>query len=117
MAEGDWAMDAIEKRKGARFDLQVGASVAFTKNGKTFRAMTVNASAGGVLLEFEDSPELKIGDSVYCDFGPIDQHMLPSWVTGNVVRVEARNVALEFTSSGHFEAVEAENKGGARQEG
>ena len=79
--------------------------------------MTVNASGGGVLLEFEDLPELKIGDSVYCDFGPVDQHMLPSWVMGNVVRVKGRSVALEFTSSGYSELVEAEKKSGKRQEG
>ena len=109
-------MDAMEKRKEARFDLQVGAGVAFKKNCRSFRATTVNASGSGVLLEFEESPELKIGDSVYCDFGPVDQHMLPSWVTGNVVRVKGRNVALEFTSSGYSEAVVAEKKGGIRQE-
>ena len=105
-------MNAIEKRKDARFDLQVGAGVSFQKNGRAFRATTVNASASGVLLEFEDLPELRVGDSVYCDFGPVDQHMLPSWVTGNVVRVEGRSAALEFTSSGYFEAVQAENKRG-----
>ena len=110
-------MDAKEKRKEARFDLQVGARVEIKKNGQTFRATTVNASGGGVLLEFEESPGLGIGDAMFCDFGPVDRNMLPSWVTGNVVRVEGRNVALEFTSSGHFEAVEAENKRGTRQEG
>jgi PilZ domain len=110
-------MDVSEKRKAARFDLQVGAGVAFKKNGRTFRATTVNASGSGVLLEFEDSPELGAGDSVYCDFGPVDGHMLPSWVTGNVVRVEGRKVALEFTSSGHFEPIAVENKGGAGQKG
>jgi hypothetical protein len=105
-------MDTREKRKEARFDLQVGAGVAFKKNGRTFRATTVNASGAGVLLKFEDSPELRIGDSVYCDFGPDDGHMLPSWVTGNVVRVEERNVALEFTSTGHFESLGLKTGGG-----
>jgi hypothetical protein len=109
-------MDTREKRKEARFDLQVGAGVAFKKNGRTFRATTVNASGGGVLLKFEDLPELRIGDSVYCDFGPVDRHLLPSWVTGNVVRVEGRNVALEFTSTGHFEPVETKNTRGTRQQ-
>ena len=108
-------MHTTEKRKDARFDLQVGAGVEFKKNGRSFRATTVNASASGVLLEFAEPTELQVGDSVYCDFGPVDEHMLPSWVTGNVVRVEGRNVALEFTSSGHIETVEAQRKGGARQ--
>ncbi len=109
-------MDTIEKRKDARFDLQVGARVAFHRNGRAIRATTVNASASGVLLEFEDAHEMRVGDSVYCDFGPVDQHMLPAWVTGNVVRTEGKNVALAFTSSGNVEAVHNQDRRGAGQE-
>jgi len=52
--------DHSKKRTEVRFLIEAGATVEVTKNGQTIRATTVNMSAGGVLLHFEEPVELEV---------------------------------------------------------
>jgi hypothetical protein len=48
------------KRTEVRFLIEAGATVKASKYGQTIRATTVNMSAGGVLLHFEEPVQLAV---------------------------------------------------------
>ena len=98
-----------EKRRHLRFQVTAGTKVELSKNGKTVRATTIDMSASGVLLHFEEPVQLSVGDRVTCDFNVTNEveKPLPYWGVGNVVRVLDREAAIEL-KSGRWSRVESE---------
>jgi hypothetical protein len=97
------------KRTEVRFLIEAGATVKASKYGQTIRATTVNMSAGGVLLHFEEPVQLAVGDQVTCEFRVAHEagSPLPYWGLGNVVRVEDCRVAIVLKAGG-FSPLESE---------
>jgi len=90
------------KQRELRFLIEAGATVEVSKNGQTIHATTVNMSAGGVLLHFEQPVQLEVGDQVICEFRVEHEadKPLPYWGVGNVVRVEDCRVAVMLKFGG-----------------
>jgi hypothetical protein len=67
-------------------------------NGQVMRATTVNMCGEGVLLHFEEQPQLEAGDRVTCDFKVSHgaDKPLPYWGVGQVIRVGDGDAAIEF---------------------
>jgi PilZ domain-containing protein len=91
------------QRREVRFVIEAGATVEVGKNGQTIHATTVNMSGGGVLLHFEESVPLAVGDQVSCEFKV--EHgadsPLPYWGLGEVVRViEGCSFAIVLKAGG-----------------
>ena len=104
--------DYSHERKELRFLIEAGATVKVCKNGQTLRATTVNMSACGVLLHFEEPVPLAVGDQVICEFRVPHEadKPLPYWGVGNVVRAEECRVAIELKGGG-FSPSESETDG------
>jgi hypothetical protein len=104
--------DHSKKRTEVRFLIEAGATIEVTKNGQTIRATTVNMSAGGVLLHFEEPVELEVGDQVICEFRVSHEadESLPNWGLGNVVRVEDCRAAIKLKAGG-LSPLESETDG------
>jgi len=95
-----------KRRSELRFLIEAGATVEVVKSGQTVRATTVNMSGGGVLLHFEETSQLAVGDEVICEFKVEnkvendDAKPLPYWGVGSVVRVEDCRVAIMLQAGG-----------------
>ncbi len=91
-----------DKRREPRFDIRAGTAVGLYRKAQVLNATTVNMSGCGVLLQFDDSVHLAVGDTVMCDFNIQDQagQMLPCWAEGTVVRLDGDRVAVDFRSGG-----------------
>jgi c-di-GMP-binding flagellar brake protein YcgR len=94
--------DKSESRKEARLPIEVGTTIEVGNNGQLYRAATVDMSASGVLLEFDEADSMAVGDLVTCDFivNHNDDQALPYWGIGNVVRVEGKYVAIRLNATG-----------------
>jgi len=91
-----------ENRREPRFQIDVGATVDLHNKGHVLKATTINMSGCGVLLQFENPPDLAVGDDVACDFGRSKEagNPLPRWGLGTVVRVDNLRVAVDFKGGG-----------------
>jgi len=91
-----------DNRREQRFQIQAGATVELHNNGHNVKATTINMSGCGVLLQFENSPDLVVGDEVLCDFklSKAVDDPLPRWGLGTVVRVDNLRVAVDFKGGG-----------------
>ena len=94
--------DGRDKRREPRFTIKTGAAVEVQKRGEIVSATTVNISGCGALLEFEIPTHLKVGDPVVCEFDVTREanKPLPCWGVGDVVRVDGRQVAVDFKAGG-----------------
>jgi hypothetical protein len=99
------------KQRELRFLIEAGATVEVSKNGQTIHATTVNMSAGGVLLHFEEPVQLEVGDQVTCEFRVEHEadKPLPYWGVGNVVRVQDCRVAVMLRFGG-FSPLQSETR-------
>jgi hypothetical protein len=99
------------KQRELRFLIEAGATVEVGKNGQTIHATTVNMSAGGVLLHFEEPVQLEVGDQVTCEFRVEHEadKPLPYWGVGNVVRVQDCRVAVMLRFGG-FSPLQSETR-------
>jgi hypothetical protein len=72
------------------------------KNGKSAFASTVDVSESGVLLRFDEPPQLGVGDQVICEFKVQNDpdNLLPYWVVGTVVRIEGCCAGVDLSNSG-----------------
>jgi hypothetical protein len=93
---------AREQRKEPRPQIKAGAILKLHERGGNAHATTVNMSASGVLLLFEEPAQLSPGDQVTCDFAvshDTDQP-LPCWGVGEVLRVDGPSVAVNLKATG-----------------
>lgn len=95
-------MEQADRRREPRFPIEAGATVEVKRQGVVARATTVDISGCGVLLKFEDSGQLTVGDQVVCEFDLMQDHgaSLPCWGVGNVVRLSGELVAIDLKAGG-----------------
>jgi hypothetical protein len=93
-----------DRRREPRFPIVAEASVEVHNNGRLAKATTLDISGCGVLLEFNEPPQLVAGDQVACEFNVSYEaeaaNTLPYWGMGEVVRVRGSRVAVELTVGG-----------------
>jgi PilZ domain len=78
--------------------IEAGATVKVLKSGQILYAKTVNMSGGGVLLHFDESAHLAVGDPVDCEFRVAPEYgsPLPYRGVGDVTRLEGCYVAIRL---------------------
>jgi hypothetical protein len=91
-----------EKRREPRFAIQAGTLVGVRRGDKTVKAVTINMSGCGVLLQLSEPVELVVGDTVVCDFDLPNEAgaLLPYWAEGSVVRLDENRIAIDFHCGG-----------------
>jgi len=95
-----------EKRAEVRLPIAVGAKVTLRDWPLPNPAMTVNLNSNGALLRFAKPIALDLGDVIMCDFDETETDIRngapAQWARGEVVRVSANDVALQFLESSFF---------------
>lgn len=91
-----------DKRREPRSSIQAGTLVRLLHNQRALKAVTVNMSGCGVLLQFDAPVDLAVGDRVDCEFALPNESgtTLPYWAEGTIVRLEGNRVAIDFRSGG-----------------
>jgi len=95
----------MDRRKSPRFEIGAEAILHSRRDNTPYSAVTVNISAGGLLLRATTPHPLQVGDEVVCEIASVDVPDLPfvSWGMGSVVRVDSSNAAIEL-KCGIFDA-------------
>jgi hypothetical protein len=82
--------DDADKAGAACLPIEAGAKVTLKKNGRASLDTSVSVSGCGVLLHFDEPPQLGIGDQVICEFkiSSDTDPRLPYWVVGMVSNID-----------------------------
>lgn len=103
-----------EKRAEVRLPIEIGTSVTVRDWPLPSPAMTVNLNSNGALLRFAEPIGLELGDVILCDFAETETDLRNGspahWARGEVVRITANDVALQFLESSFFAGIRKKRK-------
>jgi Tfp pilus assembly protein PilZ len=89
-----------DRRREPRFSIGAQAVLRMQGDSKTYAAVTLNVSTGGLLLKVTESNPFTVGDNVECEIALPDapQEAFASWGVGRVVRIDESGAAVELRS-------------------
>jgi len=98
------ADNAADRRREPRFEIGAQAVVWRPNENEKYRAVTLNISGGGLLLQLNSHP-FEVGDEVTCEIELAEpqEHPFASWGVGQVVWVDQNNTAIELKSGIFFD--------------
>lgn len=90
--------NSADRRREPRFAAKIQALVRHRDGGDSYPAVTLNISAGGLLLRTSQPHPFQVGDEVVCELAlpNNDGQGFSSWGVGRVVRASADDTALEL---------------------
>lgn len=97
----DLSDQALDRRREPRFAIGARAVLKNRKDkSRTCPAVTLNISAGGLLLQLNEPCLFEVGDDVECEIALTDdpEQAFASWGIGRVIRVDRLNAAVELSS-------------------
>ena len=89
-----------DRRREERFLIGAAAVLRLAGGAEAYPAITLNISAGGLLLKLTEPVPFQVDDQIECEIAlPEDpKRAFASWGAGRVVRVDRLNAAVELRS-------------------